>query len=142
MKLMKNAIIRYTIIFPFLLVLLVLIDGLNILTINWQKTNAEIIEVKYVEHILNSKNKGTIPKIYSEAKIKYSLTGQEHERTILINYKVNVGQNIEIRFNKNGNSITASYLNYYLYLTLLTIIVIYFVVFIILVIIPRLYEKI
>jgi len=126
-------------IFPLLFIVLIAVDGFNIFTINWQKVNAEVITVEYEARTFHSRYKGSESKVFSNAQIKYYLDGKEHFESLLINYKVDIGQNIEIRL--NNNKITASKLSYNTYLLLLLIIIVYIIVFTFLDIIPKFHKK-
>ena len=126
-------------IFPLLFIVLVSVDGFNIFTINWQKTNAEVITVEHEERTFHSRYTRSESRIFSNARIKYYLDSKEYFETLLINYQVDIGQKIEIRL--NNNKITASKLRYNTYFMLLLIIIIYIVAIIFLVIIPKFYKK-
>ena len=143
MKQTKRNIIRifkYVGIFPILILLLIFVDGFNILTKNWQRGYARIIEVEHIERRLQTKYGASRPRISSNAKIKFTLNNQEHIRNIIITHRVDKGQDIEIRFTSDGNFITASRLNYPLYFILLTMLISYIMLIIILEVIPKIYE--
>ncbi|GHV08035.1 hypothetical protein FACS189485_19060 [Spirochaetia bacterium] len=67
----KNIIIR--LFLPIIIsIIILLMEGLNILTISWKKERAEVIQVTQVEYPIGTRWRGTLKGYVSNVIIKYS----------------------------------------------------------------------